>query len=72
MRLDEPFEVCDRNGDGTGIVVEAFAVPGKVALYLEDAAPAATSAPRPRTPWGCESLRATTSRNASMFRAARR
>jgi pyrroloquinoline quinone biosynthesis protein B len=38
MRLDEPFEICDRTGGGTGIVVEAFAVPGKVALYLEDAA----------------------------------
>jgi pyrroloquinoline quinone biosynthesis protein B len=38
MRLNEPFEVCDRGGQGTGIVVEAFAVPGKVALYLEDAA----------------------------------
>jgi len=38
IRLDEPFEVCARRGDGTGIVVEAFAVPGKVALYLEDAA----------------------------------
>jgi len=37
MRLNEPFEICDRNGDGTGIVVEPFAVPGKVALYLEDA-----------------------------------
>ncbi len=38
MRLNEPFEVRGRDGDGTGIVVEAFAVPGKVALYLEDAA----------------------------------
>ncbi len=37
MRLNEPFEVSDRNGQGTGIVIEAFAVPGKVALYLEDA-----------------------------------
>jgi len=37
MRLNEPYEVCDRQGDGTGIFVEAFPVPGKVALYLEDA-----------------------------------
>lgn len=37
MGLNEPFEIRDRNGGGTGIVVEAFAVPGKVALYLEDA-----------------------------------
>ena len=36
MRPNEPFEVCDRQGDGVGVVVEAFAVPGKVALYLED------------------------------------
>jgi pyrroloquinoline quinone biosynthesis protein B len=36
MRLDEPFEVRDRAGEGTGVVVEPFAVPGKVALYLED------------------------------------
>jgi len=38
IRLNEPFEVCGRSGDGTGIIVEAFAVPGKVALYLENAA----------------------------------
>ena len=38
MRLNEPFEISDRNGAATGIVVEAFAVPGKVALYLENAA----------------------------------
>lgn len=37
MRPDQAFEVCDRQGDGTGVIVEAFAVPGKVALYLEDA-----------------------------------
>jgi pyrroloquinoline quinone biosynthesis protein B len=38
MPLNEPFEICDRSGQGTGVVIEAFAVPGKVALYLEDAA----------------------------------
>jgi pyrroloquinoline quinone biosynthesis protein B len=37
MRPNERFEVCDRQGDGTGVIVEAFVVPGKVALYLEDA-----------------------------------
>lgn len=37
MRLGQAFEVQDRAGEGTGIVVEPFAVPGKVALYLEDA-----------------------------------
>jgi len=36
MRLDRSFEVCDRGGEGTGITVEPFPVPGKVALYMED------------------------------------
>jgi pyrroloquinoline quinone biosynthesis protein B len=35
--LDTPFEVADRDGKGTGVVMEAFAVPGKVALHQEDA-----------------------------------
>ena len=47
MKLNEPFEVCDRKGDGTGIVVEAFAVPGKVALYLEDASAGANFGSQP-------------------------
>ncbi len=29
-------ELCDRDGMGIGLSVEAFAVPGKVALYLEN------------------------------------
>jgi len=33
---DGPFEVCDAAGQGIGVDVEAFAVAGKVALYLED------------------------------------
>ena len=37
MKLGEPFEVVEKNRTGTGVVVEAFPVPGKVALYLEDA-----------------------------------
>ncbi len=37
MTLGEPFAVRDRKGEDTGIVVEAFTVPGKVALYMEDA-----------------------------------
>ncbi|MGQ0665245.1 MAG: pyrroloquinoline quinone biosynthesis protein PqqB [Pseudomonadota bacterium] len=36
MRLDTPFEVADRAGACSGVVVAAFAVPGKVALYQED------------------------------------
>jgi pyrroloquinoline quinone biosynthesis protein B len=35
--LDTSFEVADRDGKGTGVVMEAFAVPGKVALHQEDA-----------------------------------
>lgn len=30
------FEICDAEGKGTGVRVEAFPVPGKVALFLED------------------------------------
>lgn len=37
MALGVPIEVSGRQGEATGVVVEAFAVPGKVALYLEDA-----------------------------------
>lgn len=36
LSLDAPFEVADRDGVGTGVVMEAFAVPGKVALHQED------------------------------------
>ena len=38
IKLHEPLEIRDRSGHGIGVFVEAFAVPGKVALYLEDAA----------------------------------
>ena len=31
------FEICDADGKGSGVVIEAFPVPGKVALFLEDA-----------------------------------
>ncbi len=36
MTLGHPFELVDRAGRRSGIIVEPFAVPGKVALYLED------------------------------------
>lgn len=36
IALDTPFEVADRAGNGTGVVMESFAVPGKVALHQED------------------------------------
>jgi pyrroloquinoline quinone biosynthesis protein B len=29
------FELCDADGRGTGVRIESFAVPGKVALYME-------------------------------------
>jgi pyrroloquinoline quinone biosynthesis protein B len=45
--LDQAFEVADRQGNGTGIVVQAFPVPGKVALYLEDASAGANFGTRP-------------------------
>jgi pyrroloquinoline quinone biosynthesis protein B len=34
--MEETFEVADQGGIGTGVFVEAFPVPGKVALYQED------------------------------------
>ncbi len=36
MVLDEGFEPTTKDGRPTGLLVEPFAVPGKVALYLED------------------------------------
>jgi len=35
--LEQPFELATRDGVSAGISVVMFAVPGKVALYLEDA-----------------------------------
>jgi len=36
FRLDQPFEAVTADGRLSGIEIEAFAVPGKVALYLEN------------------------------------
>jgi pyrroloquinoline quinone biosynthesis protein B len=33
---DGELELCDATGRATGVTIESFAVPGKVALYLED------------------------------------
>ncbi len=41
------LELCDATGQGTGVTIESFAVPGKVALYLEDAS-------RPEADYGSE------------------
>lgn len=47
LEQDRLIELCDAAGSGTGVRIEAFAVPGKVALYLEDAA-------RPDADYGSE------------------
>jgi pyrroloquinoline quinone biosynthesis protein B len=36
LKLDTAAELADRDGHPVGLEVEPFAVPGKVALYLED------------------------------------
>jgi pyrroloquinoline quinone biosynthesis protein B len=38
LALEEPVDLMTQDGRPTGLRVEAFIVPGKVALYLEDAA----------------------------------
>ena len=37
LDLEEPVELCAQDGTPSGIVVKPFSVPGKVALWLEDA-----------------------------------
>ena len=37
IALDQPQPVLDSDGNPTGISITLFAIPGKVALYLEDA-----------------------------------
>ena len=41
LALEEPTKITDASGRPTGLVIEAFPVPGKVALFLEDPAKAA-------------------------------
>ena len=36
LPLEGELEICDADGRETGVSIESFAVPGKVALYLED------------------------------------
>lgn len=38
LPLEDVLEICDADGQRTGVTVESFAVPGKVALYLENSA----------------------------------
>jgi pyrroloquinoline quinone biosynthesis protein B len=47
ITLGRSFEVTDHEGAGTGVHVEPFAVPGKVALYREDAASGPNFGTRP-------------------------
>ncbi|HEV7435844.1 MAG TPA: pyrroloquinoline quinone biosynthesis protein PqqB [Pseudorhizobium sp.] len=42
LLLNEPISILSSHGASTGLTVEAFAVPGKVALFLEDPAYADT------------------------------
>jgi pyrroloquinoline quinone biosynthesis protein B len=37
INLGASLEIADRTGAGTGVTIEVFPVPGKVALYAEDA-----------------------------------
>ena len=36
MKMNQPFEAKNKSGEGLGIKIEAFEVPGKIALWLED------------------------------------
>lgn len=36
LPMGDEFEIHDAEGRGTGVWVESFAVPGKIALYMED------------------------------------
>ena len=34
--MNKSFELLKKNGEGSDLIVEAFEVPGKIALWLED------------------------------------
>ena len=36
MKMNNLFELTNKDNQGSGIMVEAFEVPGKIALWLED------------------------------------
>ncbi|RRH97706.1 pyrroloquinoline quinone biosynthesis protein PqqB [Mesorhizobium tamadayense] len=38
LAAEKEAALCDANGHETGVIVESFPVPGKIALYLEDTA----------------------------------
>ncbi len=54
MTLGEPFGLVTPDGEETGLTVEAFTVPGKVALYLEDASAGPNFGTRPEDTVGLE------------------
>jgi pyrroloquinoline quinone biosynthesis protein B len=64
LTLHEPFEVADRQGAGTGTVIEAFPVPGKVALYQEDATAGANFGTQPEDTIG---LKVTAANGSGQF-----
>ena len=36
LPMNESFELLKKNGEGSDLIIEAFEVPGKIALWLED------------------------------------
>lgn len=54
LTLDRPVELRDRGGAASGLEVEMFTVPGKVALYLEDASAGEGFGTRPEDTVGLE------------------
>ena len=67
------LEICDADGRETGVTIESFAVPGKVALYLEDSSRPGMpiSAPTAAIRSACASRPAMAAVRSSTFPAAR-
>ena len=66
--LGESFEPAVKDGRPSGVLIEPFGVPGKVALYKENAAAAATI---PATATACTTGAPTTTRRAARRPTAR-
>ena len=64
INLGASLEVADRTGAGTGVTIEVFPVPGKVALYAEDAKAGANFGTQPEDTIG---LKIGTTSGASSF-----
>lgn len=65
INLGASLEVADRTGAGTGVTIEVFPVPGKVALYAEDAKAGANFGTQPEDTIGLKI--GTTSGGPSFF-----